>query len=1050
MISDGGMGKSHLCAALVEEAKRAHRGANVVELRAREPIEGEADANLRALLGRCFAVPAEKPADRGEALLGELGPQLWPAAALTLGWMTPEEPELRTLAAAPGVLRATVSRSVGQALRLRAQERPLAVILDDAHHADDATLDALEYATMPDTEVPLWVCVAARPSLAQMKPSWGERSAAHLRLELGPLAAEAATELARRLLFPLEHVPAAALETLVTGTHGNPFLLTELIRGLKRNGIVRPDPKTGIYFIATDELARLPDLAVTDWLAEREIGGLAPELAAHARLCALLGVDFAEDEVEGVLSELERNPATGQLDPDLRLDAHVATRQLVSMGLFKRLRGGRAAFRHSLLRAAVEKSVSDKLRTEVHAAAFRFYRAAKGLEEAVRLGRVALHAAGAGYRAEAAPVYLDLADRARARHRYVDAESLYSRALGQIDETDLRQRMIALRGRALMRYRMSRHDSVDDLAVALEVARRLADRAAEVEIIMETVDRVRVDGRIPQVDGVDHREATALADKLDVQERLVARVASRRAGTGGVAQLRSGRRGREAARGDRDGGFARGGGVRDPRDLAAAPRGSAAVPRPGRRGRAGVRHADVAVPRARQSDAPDGGAPEHAAALARASATWNARWRRRAAASEIAREIGVVVATFGGEFNVGELLYQAGEPDDARPPVQRAVEIEAQGASPVTSARRRACWRPGCSPTSVATRRPRRLVDEITAIQTEAERTGDAESLLIPSEQVLLRLVDLCTRDATDAEWTDLRGALADGVDRAGADRGRGDDRARARATRPDRSGPAQAGRGARAGREDSQRHGEAPGSRRRRCLQAGGGAAVSRAELTSLTSSARRRGAPAPRPAGPSGSTAPSARGRRRSRCRARSRAGAAATREWRRARTRRARGPVHSARPRRAFDPLRRPAVVGDAAHGRAGARAPASRRERPAPCRRESTTCGSLAGVEAQPQRPRRQPVDVGRAQRRRDRLVVLLRRARVAARARAARDRRGCRAPRRRPARAPTRRRRPSPGPSRPDRRRSTTPSSARDAGASRPARAARRDSRGRRR
>ena len=87
-----------------------------------------------------------------------------PAAALTLGWMTPDEPELRTLAAAPGVLRATVSRSVAQALRLRAQERPLAVILDDAHHADDATLEALEYATVAEAEVPLWICVAARPS----------------------------------------------------------------------------------------------------------------------------------------------------------------------------------------------------------------------------------------------------------------------------------------------------------------------------------------------------------------------------------------------------------------------------------------------------------------------------------------------------------------------------------------------------------------------------------------------------------------------------------------------------------------------------------------------------------------------------------------------------------------------------------------------------------------------------------------------------------------------------------------------------------------------
>src|SRR4029453_17238828 len=106
----------------------------------REPIDGEGDGNLRALLGRCFTLPAAKPADRGEALLGGLGPALWPAAALALGWMTPDEPELRALGAAPGVLRATVSRSVGEALRLRARQRPLAVILDDAHYADDATM----------------------------------------------------------------------------------------------------------------------------------------------------------------------------------------------------------------------------------------------------------------------------------------------------------------------------------------------------------------------------------------------------------------------------------------------------------------------------------------------------------------------------------------------------------------------------------------------------------------------------------------------------------------------------------------------------------------------------------------------------------------------------------------------------------------------------------------------------------------------------------------------------------------------------------------------
>ena len=446
--------------------QRANRSANVVELRVREPIEGDADGNLRALLGRCFALPVEKPADRGEALLAELGPQLWPAAALTLGWMAPDEPELRTLAAAPGVLRATVSRSVGQALRLRAQDRPLVVILDDAHHADDATLEALEYATMPEADVPLWVCVAARPSLAQMKPSWGERSGDHLRLELGPLAPEASTELARRLLLPLEHIPAAALETLVAGTYGNPFLLSELYAASSATASSAAIRRPASISSPPTSWRRLPDLAVTDWLAEREISGLPPELIAHARLCALLGSDFIGGR--GRRRDVRDGAKRGrpdQGDPDLRLDPHVATRQLVSMGLFKRQRGGRAAFRHTLLRGvgrevrigpAARRDPRGGVPLLSRATRHRRRRAPAAARVSTPRRRGLPGRGGAGVPGPRRP-------RAPPP-RYVEAESLYSRVAGPARRgRAVRQRMVALRGRGFMRYRMSRHDAVDDL-----------------------------------------------------------------------------------------------------------------------------------------------------------------------------------------------------------------------------------------------------------------------------------------------------------------------------------------------------------------------------------------------------------------------------------------------------------------------------------------------------------------------------------------------------------------------------------------------------------
>jgi hypothetical protein len=47
--------------------------------------------------------------------------------------------------------------------------------------------------------------------------------------------------------------------------------------------------------------------------------------------------------------------------------------------------------------------------------------------------------------------------------------------------------------------------------------------------------------------------------------------------------------------------------------------------------------------------------------------------------------------------------------------------------------------------------------DAISKAQAQAERAGGSESLFVPSERVLLSLVDLCTRDASDDEWKQLR-----------------------------------------------------------------------------------------------------------------------------------------------------------------------------------------------------------------------------------------------------------------------------------------------------
>src|SRR5207237_6905804 len=213
------------------------------------------------------------------------------------------------------------------------------------------------------------------------------------------------------------NVPHAAIGRLVQRTHGIPLLLVELIRGLKRDGLVRKRMRGDSWFLATDELEKLPDSPLIEWLAEREVGALPRELASHARLTALLGAEFAAEEVEGVVAEVD---AEG-LGSEFPLDAQVANRRLATLGVLVMTRAGSFRFRHALVRDAVARSVHASRREQMHRAAARFYRTTRALPDIRRLPLLARHAAEAGLRGEAAALYLQLAEEARERHSYLDA-----------------------------------------------------------------------------------------------------------------------------------------------------------------------------------------------------------------------------------------------------------------------------------------------------------------------------------------------------------------------------------------------------------------------------------------------------------------------------------------------------------------------------------------------------------------------------------------------------------------------------------------------------
>src|SRR5262249_41084332 len=152
--------------------------------------------------------------------------------------------------------------------------RPVAIVFDDAHLADPTVLDAFEYATLGEAGSAVWICALARPSFEHSRPAWGTRAGGASKHSIEPLDVVSAAKLARRLLHPAENVSRRALGRLYDRTRGVPRLLVELIRGLKREGIVRRAENGTGYYLATDELDRLPDLPIVQWTASREVEAL--------------------------------------------------------------------------------------------------------------------------------------------------------------------------------------------------------------------------------------------------------------------------------------------------------------------------------------------------------------------------------------------------------------------------------------------------------------------------------------------------------------------------------------------------------------------------------------------------------------------------------------------------------------------------------------------------------------------------------------------------------------------------------------------------------
>ncbi|HET6167309.1 MAG TPA: AAA family ATPase [Marmoricola sp.] len=225
---------------------------------------------------------------------------------------------------------------------------PLALVVDDAHEVDDATLEFLAYVSRRIVDLPILLVVATRPrSQADWKRGLDGIHEQAVEVPIPTLTPVAVADVAARELGA--EVPQEFASACHRVTGGNPFYLVELLGDLARRGV---EPATADTKLVED-LA--PPAIVRSVLLR--LAGISAGAVDVARACAVLG-DGCRLDVAAELAGLAVDDAASSADA------------LVAAGLLAGTGPG-LGFAHPILRSAVLGDLGRHERARWHDRAAR-------------------------------------------------------------------------------------------------------------------------------------------------------------------------------------------------------------------------------------------------------------------------------------------------------------------------------------------------------------------------------------------------------------------------------------------------------------------------------------------------------------------------------------------------------------------------------------------------------------------------------------------------------------------------------------------------------
>ena len=315
-------------------------------------------------------------------------------------------------------------------LEALAAQRPLVLVFEDLHWADDALLDFIDELADRTGAVPLLVVCAARPELLDRRPEWGGGKRNATTISLAPLSASGTSELLTALLDGAE-LPAETARQLSGAAGGNPLFVEEYVHMLRDQRLL---PGEGDGGGQAERQAPLPVPASVGQLITARLDTLEPGDKALLQDSAVLGEvgwvgalaaisDTERAGIERWLARMERRELVRRVRPSsVAGETEFAFRHvLVRDVAYKQLPRAERAQRHARVATWLESLGADRSADRAELLAHHY-------QQALSFGRAA--GREVGELAERARVaFREAGDRAHALNTFPVAARYYAAAV---------------------------------------------------------------------------------------------------------------------------------------------------------------------------------------------------------------------------------------------------------------------------------------------------------------------------------------------------------------------------------------------------------------------------------------------------------------------------------------------------------------------------------------------------------------------------------------------------------------------------------------------